>query len=61
MDEQYRDTLSEASKWLRRGKHVEIGVEVDGNQAAHVYSLEKLMLGTSTWATFAKQKGNEVS
>jgi len=59
MDEQYRDTLSEASKWLRRGKHVEIGVEVDGNQSAHVYSLEKLMLETSTWATFAKQKGSE--
>ena len=61
MDEQYRDTLSEASKWLRRGKHVEIGVEVDGNQAAHIYSLEKLMLETSTWATFAKQKGAEES
>jgi len=61
MDEQYRDTLSEASKWLRRGKHVEIGVEVDGNQSAHVYSLEKLMLETSTWATFAKQKGSEES
>ena len=61
MDAQYKDTLSEASKWLRRGKHVEIGVEVDGNQSAHVYSLEKLMLETSTWATFAKQKGSEDS
>ena len=59
MEAQYKDTLSEASKWLRRGKHVEIGVEVDGNQSAHVYSLEKLMLETSTWATFAKQKGAE--
>lgn len=59
MDAQYKDTLSEASKWLRRGKHVEIGVEVDGNQSAHIYSLEKLMLETSTWATFAKQKGSE--
>ena len=61
MDAQYKDTLSEASKWLRRGKHVEIGVEVDGNQSAHIYSLEKLMLETSTWATFAKQKGAEES
>lgn len=61
MDAQYKDTLSEASKWLRRGKHVEIGVEVDGNQSAHIYSLEKLMLETSTWATFAKQKGAEDS
>ena len=61
MEAQYKDTLSEASKWLRRGKHVEIGVEVDGNQSAHVYSLEKLMLETSTWATFAKQKGSEES
>ena len=61
MEQQYKDTLNEASKWLRRGKHVEIGVEVDGNQSAHVYSLEKLMLETSTFATFAKQKGAEDS
>lgn len=61
MEAQYKDTLSEANKWLRRGKHVEIGVEVDGNQSAHIYSLEKLMLETSTWATFAKQKGADDS
>lgn len=58
MDEQYKDTLQEANKWLRRGRHVEIGVEVDGNQNAHIYSLEKMMLDTSTWATFARQKNN---
>lgn len=58
MDEQYKDTLHEANKWLRRGRHVEIGVEVDGNQNAHIYSLEKMMLDTSTWATFARQKNN---
>ena len=61
MDAQYKDTLREANKWLRRGKHVEIGVEVDGNQSAHIYSLEKMMLETSTWATFARQKGSEDS
>ena len=37
MDEQYKDTLQEANRWLRRGRHVEIGVEVDGNQM-HIYT-----------------------
>ncbi len=57
MDTQYTLTLEEAAKWKRRGKNVEIGVEVDGNQAAHVNALEKLMREQGTYYSFAKQKG----
>jgi hypothetical protein len=57
MDTQYALTLEEAAKWKRRGKNVEIGVEVDGNQAAHVNALEKLMRDQGTYYSFAKQKG----
>ena len=57
MDTQYTLTLEEASKWKRKGKHVEIGVEVDGNQQAHVNALEKLMRDNGTFYSFAKQKG----
>jgi len=57
MEDQYKITLSEAAKWKRRGKHVEIGVEVDGNQGAHLYSLEQEMLKTGNYYSFARQKG----
>lgn len=57
MDTQYTLTLEEAAKWKRRGKNVEIGVEVDGNQSAHVHALEKLMRDQGTYYSFAKQKG----
>lgn len=57
MDTQYALTLEEAAKWKRKGKNVEIGVEVDGNQAAHVNALEKLMRDQGTYYSFAKQKG----
>lgn len=57
MDTQYALTLEEAAKWRRKGKHVEIGVEVDGNQSAHVNALEKLMRDQGTFYSFAKQKG----
>lgn len=57
MDTQYALTLEEAAKYKRKGKNVEIGVEVDGNQAAHVNALEKLMRDQGTYYSFAKQKG----
>lgn len=57
MDTQYALILEEASKWKRRGKNVEIGVEVDGNQQAHINALEKAMREQGTFYSFAKQKG----
>jgi phage terminase large subunit-like protein len=56
MDEQYRITMDWAAKYKRLGKHVEIGVEVDGNQGAHIFALEKIMMERSDWYTFARQK-----
>ena len=58
MDTQYALILEEASKWKRKGKNVEIGVEVDGNQQAHINALEKLMRDQGTFYSFAKQKGH---
>lgn len=57
MEQQYDETLKEAATWKRKGKHVEIGVELDGGQATHVYALEKKMLERGEWFSFAKQKG----
>lgn len=56
MSEQYKGTLDEAARYKKRGKNVEIGVEVDGNQAAHIHSLEKEMMTRGDWYSFAKPK-----
>lgn len=57
MDTQYAVTLELAAKYKRKGKNVEIGVEVDGNQSAHLHALEKLMREHGVYYSFAKQKG----
>ena len=57
METQYEITLDEAAKYKRKGKNVEIGVEVDGNQSAHVLALEDRMRKQGTYYSFAKQKG----
>ena len=57
MHEQYKTVLDWAARYKRMGKHVEIGVEVDGSQTAHIFGLEKIMMERSDWYTFARQKG----
>lgn len=57
MEEQYTTVLDWAARYKRMGKHVEIGVEVDGSQTAHIFSLEKEMMKRGDWYTFARQKG----
>ena len=57
METQYEITLDEAAKYKRKGKNVEIGVEVDGTQSAHVLALEDRMRKQGTYYSFAKQKG----
>lgn len=61
MEEQYDDTLNSAAKYKRKGKLVEIGVEVDGNQSAHIHSLEKEMRNRGDYYSFAKDKNNMIS
>jgi hypothetical protein len=57
IEEQYTTVLDWAARYKLMGKYVEIGVEVDGSQTAHIFSLEKLMMQRSDWYSFAKQKG----
>ena len=57
METQYEVTLDEAAKYKRKGKNVELGVEIDGNQSAHVLALEDRMRKRGTYYSFAKQKG----
>jgi len=43
--------------WSSHGKSVEVGVEVDGQQRAHLFALKEMMVKRSEWFTFARQKG----
>jgi len=61
MSEQYKGTLDEAARYKKKGKNVELGVEVDGNQQAHIHSLEKEMMTRGDWYSFAKPKGDPYS
>jgi len=58
MAEQYTGTMNELSNWRRRGKHIELGVELDGGQTAHVYSLEQEMMKRGDFYTFARDRNN---
>jgi hypothetical protein len=57
MTEQYSTMIDWAAKYRRMGKHVELGVEIDGQQSAHIFSLEAEMSKRGDWYTFARQKG----
>jgi len=59
MQQQYEDTLNEAAYWTRKGKYVEIGIEIDGNQNAHIYGLEKMMMQRGSWFSFARDINDE--
>jgi len=61
MGEQYEGTINELANWKRMGKHIELGVELDGGQTAHVYSLKQIMMTRGDYYTFAKDRNNPQS
>jgi len=55
--EQYEELFKMVNFWSSHGKPVEVGIEVDGQQKAHLFALKEMMLKRSEWFTFARQKG----
>lgn len=55
--EQYEELFRMVSFWSSHGKSVEVGIEVDGQQKAHIFALKEMMVKRSEWFTFARQKG----
>ena len=55
--EQYNELFRMVNFWSSHGKSVEVGVEVDGQQKAHLFALKEMMVKRSEWFTFARQKG----
>ena len=57
--EQYNELFRMVEFWSAQGKAVEVGVEIDGQQKSHIFSLKEMMIKRSTWFTFARQKGSK--
>jgi len=55
--EQYNELFNMVEMWQSKGKNVEVGIEIDGQQRSHLFSLKEMMLKRTTWFTFARQKG----
>ena len=55
--EQYDELFRMVNFWSSHGKSVEVGIETDGQQKAHIFALKEMMLKRSEWFTFARQKG----
>lgn len=57
MDAQYKETARMANYWGRLARGVQFGVETDGQQKAHIFTLKERMIRDNEYFTIAKQKG----
>jgi len=57
--EQYEELFRMVNFWKAMGKTVEVGVEIDGQQKAHIFALKEMMLKKNEWFSFARQKGSK--
>jgi len=58
IDQQFITTINMAQKWMvKTGKHITMGVEIDGQQQVNIHSLKKLQQEKNVWFGFATQIG----
>ena len=55
--EQYDELFRMVRQWSNKGAPLEVGIEVDGQQKAHLYALKEEMNKRNTHFTFGRQKG----
>lgn len=57
--EQYEPIFNMVREWgTRKGRHVTVGVEIDGQQQLNLHTMKKMMVETNTFFTFARQIGS---
>jgi len=56
LSEQYNELFRMIATWRSKGP-IEVGVEIDGQQKAHLFSLKEMMQKKNVYFTFARQKG----
>jgi len=57
--EQYEELFRMVNFWAAQGKNIEVGIEIDGQQKAHLFALKEMMVKKGEWFTFARQKGSK--
>lgn len=57
LQEQYNELFRMISTWSKGYRVIEVGVEIDGQQKAHVFALKEMMQKKNKYFTFARQKG----
>jgi len=60
LQEQYNELFRMVNFWKRGGRNIEVGVEIDGQQRAHIFALKEMMLKRNEYFSFARQKGAPV-
>lgn len=55
--EQYDELFRMVRQWSNKGAPLEVGIEIDGQQKAHLYALKEEMNKRNTYFTFARQRG----
>jgi len=55
--EQYDELFRMVRTWSGKGATLEVGIEVDGQQRAHIYALKEEMNKRNLYFTLARQKG----
>lgn len=61
IQEQYNELFRMLSIWSREGNHIEVGVEIDGQQKAHIFALKEMMQKKNHYFSFVRQKGAPIS
>lgn len=60
LQQQYDELMRMVRTWSRGGRAVEVGVEIDGQQKAHLFTIKERMMKDNLFFAFAKQKGAPV-
>ena len=58
LEEQYEEVFRMNKYWSKNStRSITIGIEVDGQQKGHIYSIKDRMIRKNEWMTIGKQKG----
>jgi len=57
LQQQYDELFRMVNTWSKGGKPIEVGVEIDGQQKAHIFSIKQMMQKRNQYFSFARQKG----
>lgn len=61
LEQQYNEIFRMVATWSKGSRPIEVGVEIDGQQKAHLFALKQKMMMTNRYFSFARQKGAPTS